>query len=114
VISIDGGEPRLLVDSKAPEVLMDGFDWTADGSAVMIARRHEDKPDTSLWFVPTGGAPARQLDIDVANWSLLDGFRFDRAGKRVAYVASAGPPGLEIRALENFLPASALKPVSKR
>ena len=36
-----------------------------------------------------------------------DGLRFDRAGKQIAFVASAGQLGLEIRALENFLPAAA-------
>jgi hypothetical protein len=36
-----------------------------------------------------------------------DGFRFDRAGKQLAFVAAAGQAGLEIRALENFLPVRA-------
>ena len=48
---------------------------------------------------------ARKLDIAVDNWLIMDGFRFDRTGKQVAFVAAAGQPGLEIRALENFLPA---------
>ncbi len=36
-----------------------------------------------------------------------DGFSVDRAGKQIAFVANAGQPGLEIRALENFLPGVA-------
>ena len=114
MMTLDGGEPRLLLDAKAPAVLMDGFDWTADGSALVIAQRRTDKPEMSLWFVPVDGGAARQLDVDVNNWNLLDGFRFDRTGKRVAFVASAGKAGLEIRALENFLPAPAPKTASKR
>jgi hypothetical protein len=46
----------------------------------------------------------RKLDIDVSSWMLEDGFRIDRSGTKVAFVANAGQPGLEIRALENFLP----------
>jgi hypothetical protein len=40
---------------------------------------------------------------------LQDGFRLDRAGKQIAFVAAAGKPGLEIRARENFLPTPAGK-----
>jgi Tol biopolymer transport system component len=105
MIPVAGGEPRLLIARKTPERLTDRFDWTADGTALVIAIRREDNGENALWFVPVDGRPARRLEIDVAKWAILDGFKFDRSGKRVAFVAQAGEPGAEIRALENFLPA---------
>src|SRR5688572_10337254 len=113
-IPIGGGEPRLLFEVKAPERLMMRFDWTANGSAIAVATRRDDNENQSLWMVPIDGRKPRRLDVDVNNWSILDGFRFDRAGKQVAFVATAGAPGLEIRALENFLPAAATKPTAKK
>jgi Tol biopolymer transport system component len=114
VVPIGGGEPRLLIARKAPERLTERFDWTADGTALVLATRRDDTGDQALWLVAMDGAQPRRLEIDVDKWSILDGFRFDRSGKRVAFVASAGDPGLEIRALENFLPASRPKPATKR
>src|SRR5688572_8169939 len=114
LIPIGGGEPRLLFEVKAPERLMMRFDWTANGSAIAVATRRDDNENQALWIVPIDGLKPRRLDVDVNNWSILDGFRFDRAGKQVAFVATAGAPGLEIRALENFLPAAATKPTAKK
>jgi Tol biopolymer transport system component len=104
IIPIAGGTSQLLLAAEAPERLMYRFDWTADGAAIAIATRHDDTANQALWMVPIDGGKPRRLDVDINNWLLGDGFRFDRAGKRVAFVAAAGKPGLEIRALENFLP----------
>jgi Tol biopolymer transport system component len=114
MVPMAGGEPRLLLARKAPERLTERFDWTADGAALAIATRRDDTGDQALWLVPIDGQQPRRLSIDVDKWSIMDGFRFDRSGKRVAFVASAGDPGLEIRALENFLTVSPSKPVTKR
>ena len=114
LIPIGGGQPRLLFEVKAPERLMMRFDWTANGSAIAVATRRDDNAEQALWMVPIDERKPRRLDIDVNNWSIMDGFRFDRAGKQVAFVATAGAPGLEIRALENFLPAAATKPTAKK
>ena len=114
LIPVAGGEPRLLLSAKAPERLMFRFDWTADGAAIAIATRREGSENQSLWLVPIDGGKPRRLDVDVDSWQIGDGFKFDRAGKRVAFVASAGQPGLEIRALENFLPAAATSAAPKR
>jgi Tol biopolymer transport system component len=114
MIPIGGGEPRLLIARKLPERLTERFDWTADGTALVIATRRDDSGDHALWFVPIDGQQPRRLGIDVDKWSIMDGFRFNRSGTRVAFVASAGDPGLEIRALENFLPVSLPKPATKR
>ena len=114
IIPVAGGEPRLLLGVKAPERLMNRFDWTADGTAIATATRREDNADQALWLVPVDGIKPRRLDVNVNNWLIGDGFRFDRAGKRVAFAASAGQPGLEIRALENFLPPAAARSTAKR
>ena len=96
------GQPRLLLEATSPERLLNRFGWTADGGAIAVATRRD--ANQTLWLVPIDGGKPRRLDIDVNSWSIGDGFRFDPAGKRVAFVSAAGNPGLEIRALENFLP----------
>lgn len=70
-----------------------------------MAKERGDTGRKELWLVPVTEERPRKLDVDVDNWLLMDGFRLDRAGKQIAFVAAAGNPGLEIRALENFLPA---------
>lgn len=83
------------------------FHWTADGRALVVAKQKEtDRQE--LWIADASGAQPRKLDIDITNWMIEDGFHFDQAGRQVAFVAAAGQPGLEIRALENFLPKSAV------
>ena len=114
LMRVAGGEPRLLLSAKAPERLMFRFDWTADGAAIAAVTRHDDNGNQVLWLIPTDGGKPRRLDVDIDNWLIGDGFKFDRAGKRVAFAASAGQPGLEIRALENFLPAAATSAAPKR
>ncbi len=80
------------------------FDWTADGQALALVKERTDVGKRELWLVPFTGEHARKLDVDIDNWLVGDGFRLDRAGKQIAFVAAAGQPGTEIRALENFLP----------
>lgn len=102
MMPVGGGQPRLLLEATSPERLMNRFGWTADGGAIAVATRRD--ANQTLWLVPIDGGKPRRLDIDVNSWAIGDGFRFDPAGKRVAFVSAAGNPGLEIRALENFLP----------
>jgi Tol biopolymer transport system component len=116
LMPITGGSPRSALRVVAPERLLNRFDWTSDGAALVVAKQRDDTGSNELWLVPVdSGAKPRKLDLNVDNWLIGDGFRFDRAGKQVAFVAAAGQPGLEIRALENFLPArSSGKAVVKR
>ncbi|MDQ3348863.1 MAG: hypothetical protein M3545_12950, partial [Acidobacteriota bacterium] len=79
----------------------------SNGAALAVAKQRDDTGSNELWLVPVGGDTPRKLELNIDNWLVGDGFRFDRAGKQVAFVAAAGQPGLEIRALENFLPARA-------
>ncbi len=106
VMPMAGGEPKALLQVRTPERLLWRFGWTADGRALAVAKGPGATGQRELWIVPATGEPPRKLDIDVANWRLEDGFRIDLAGKQIAFVGAAGKPGLEIRALENFLPAA--------
>lgn len=107
VMPVAGGPPRSVLQAAAPERLLNRFDWTSNGAALAVAKQRDDTGSNELWLVPVGGDTPRKLELNIDNWLVRDGFRFDRAGKQVAFVAAAGQPGLEIRALENFLPARA-------
>jgi dipeptidyl aminopeptidase/acylaminoacyl peptidase len=115
VLSFPGGAPRALLRVSPPERLIPRFDWTSDGRALAIVKERTDTGRKELWLVPVTEEKPRKLDVDVNNWLVQDGFRLDRAGKQIAFVAAAGKPGLEIRALENFLPAqAAAKPTARK
>jgi Tol biopolymer transport system component len=109
VMPFSGGTARSLLRVSAPEHFIWRFDWTSDGRALVVAKERADTHRKELWLVPATEEKPRKLDVDVTNWRLEDGFRLDRAGKQIAFVAAAGKPGLEIRALENFLPAPSPK-----
>jgi Tol biopolymer transport system component len=104
VVPLAGGAAKSVFRVMAPERLMFRFDWTADGQALALVKERTDVGKRELWLVPFTGEHARKLDVDIDNWLVGDGFRLDRAGKQIAFVAAAGQPGTEIRALENFLP----------
>lgn len=114
VAPVAGGSPRSLLHVTAPEQLVQRFGWTSDGRAIVVAKQHATRNRKELWLLPLSDDKPRKLDIDVENWLLEDGFRLDPAGKQIAFVAAAGKPGLEIRALENFLPAQTGKPAAKK
>jgi Tol biopolymer transport system component len=105
VMNLEDGSTRSLLHVTAPEGVSSRFDWTASGTAIVVAVERDDTVANSLWLLPTTGEKPRKLDVNADHWLIGDGFEFDRAGKQVAFVAAAGQPGLEIRALENFLPA---------
>jgi Tol biopolymer transport system component len=109
VMPLAGGTAKSVLRVSAPERLIFRFDWTADGRALAVVKERSDTGHRQLWLVPVNGEKARRLEVDIDNWLIEDGFRLDRAGKQIAFVAAAGQPGLEIRALENFLPAPAAK-----
>ena len=114
VMPLSGGTPRSLLRVSAPERLNWRFDWTSDGRALAVAKERADTGRKELWLAPVTDEKPRKLDVDVNNWLLMDGFKVDRAGKQIAFVAAAGNPGLEIRALENFLPQPATKATATR
>ena len=103
VLPIVGGAPRPLLRISAPERFLT-FDWTSGGRALAVAKERAGTGERELWLVPVSDERPRKLNIDVSSWIFEDGFSIDRSGKQIAFVANAGQPGLEIRALENFLP----------
>jgi Tol biopolymer transport system component len=112
VMSMTGGAPRSVFRFDDPDLTPGRFDWTANGTAIVAAARREGTTERALWLVPVNGGTPRKLNINANQWMIEDGFAFDRAGQQAAFVAASGQLGLEIRALENFLPAraSAAKP----
>jgi Tol biopolymer transport system component len=113
VMPMAGGPARVLLAVSAPERFVGRLGWTAEGRALVIAKQLADNRN-EIWLVPVTDERPRKLDIDVEHWMLGDGFRLDRAGKQIAFVAAAGKAGLEIRALENFLPAPTPKKQTAR
>jgi Tol biopolymer transport system component len=113
VRSTTAGSPRLLLRGTSKELLFQA-QWTQDGRALVIAREGGETGTRQLWLVPVDGSAPRKLAIDVANWSIGDGYRLDSSGRQIAFVAATGQPGLEIRALENILPDRAARSSSKK
>ncbi len=108
--------PVLRLSSPASIVLPQVFHWTLDGRALVVVKQpSENREHNELWLVPVDGAAPRRLDINTDSWQLGNGFRLSPDGRQIAFVASAGKPGEEIWALENFLPAqAAAKPSVKK
>ena len=107
VMPIAGGTPRQVFRPKATDQRIGRWDWTSDGRAIAMVLRRGDSEPRELWTVDVDSGRSRKLDVDIGHWIIEDGFHIDRAGKQIAFVANAGQPGLEIRALENFLPGVA-------
>ena len=107
VMPIEGATPRPLLRVAAPEFLRNRLNWTDEGRALAVVKLVDGRNE--LWLVPVDGSAPRKLDIDTSNWHIQDGFRFDHTGKHLVFVTASGQPGLEIRALENFLPASPVR-----
>jgi Tol biopolymer transport system component len=106
VTPIAGGTPRELFHPEVTNVQIGYWDWTSDGRAIAMVLRGRDSDFRELWIVDVESGRSRKLDVDISRWIIEDGFHVDRAGKQIAFVANAGAAGLEIRALENFLPAA--------
>ena len=114
VMPIDGGAGGPAVQLATSERAIGLFDWTSDGRALSYSTDNGHAGPFALWIVDIDGRNRRQLDLDVSNWLFEDGLTIDRAGKQIAFVASSGPLGLEIRALENFLPKPTAKPAATK
>jgi Tol biopolymer transport system component len=106
VVPVSGGTPRSVFRPAAPGRLSNPMrlEWTADGKALVVVVRRDESDPGAIWLVPVDGGTPRRLNIDTSRWTMQDGFHFDATGTQVVFVAASGDPGLEIRALENFLP----------
>jgi hypothetical protein len=105
-LTASGGTPRAVFEAPAPYTIVPRLQWTADGRSLFVVKRHEEPSLSELWVVDVDGRRSRKIDVVLDQWQIGDGVDVDRAGRKIAFVAAAGQPGLEIRALENFLPAA--------
>jgi Tol biopolymer transport system component len=105
-LPVSGGTPRTVFEAPAPYTIVPRLQWTADGRSLFVVKRHEEPSLSELWVVDVDGRRSRKIDVVLDQWQIGDGVDVDRAGRKIAFVAAAGQPGLEIRALENFLPAA--------
>ena len=109
VIRVDSGEVRPILRAQRDDRIptYNRLPWTPDGQAVLM-RNRPSPTGGELWLVPTTGAPARLLDVDVKGWAISaagvlslhpDGSQL--AGTRLGREDT----GSEVKVLENFLPA---------
>ena len=80
VLSIDGGQPRIISEWPA---LYGRLRWSPDGSAISYAAKQEGVGN--IWLQPLDGSPPKQL----THWSPAPIFSFDwsRDGKWLAYAS---------------------------
>ena len=110
----DGRSSTFMVqpiDGSAPMSVLSGgklgfyWQWLPDSQGVLVTKLvTPDGADRELWAVPLKGKPQKvSLDMRQSHDGGL--VQIDPTGRRLAYVATAGEPGAEVWALENFLPA---------
>jgi Tol biopolymer transport system component len=89
------------------------WQWLPDSQGVLVTRLRTPEGPADLWIVRLNG-DAKRVDLDL-RLSHDGGFvQLDPAGRRIAFVATAGEPGAEVWALENFLPVlNAGKPTAR-
>ncbi|BCS30841.1 hypothetical protein TBR22_A00410 [Luteitalea sp. TBR-22] len=73
--------------------------WLPDGKAVVASKR-----GSGLWAVPIDGSAPTRLDIDIRDWSIEEGIRFDPSGTHIAFFT--GKNGREVWALESLATGS--------
>ena len=103
VTPIAGGATRPLLRATDPEELR-WQQWTPDSQAVVTRRHITGIGKDELWLAPLTGQP-RTLNVDMHDWAEGGHLELHPDGRQVAFVATAGKPGAEVWALENFLPA---------
>jgi len=106
VMPIDHGTPTSVLSGGK---LGFYWQWLPDSQGVLVTKLlTPDGEDRELWIVPLNGSPRRvNLDMHRSHDGGLVQLAPD--GRHLAFVATAGEPGAEIWALENFLPAPARK-----
>jgi Tol biopolymer transport system component len=99
LISIPGGEPRELMRVNEPAGIQM---WAPDSRAIFIKRSPSDgRP--ALWRAPLDGTQPKKLDANLD--PNIGQFRLHPDGRQVTFeVRVQHRQGVEVWALENFLP----------
>jgi Tol biopolymer transport system component len=113
VVSVEGGDPRELARSSAPESLIGALSaWTPDSQSLLFLKDPGNGAPRQLWRVGIGGGAARRVELN-AEWVPALGIpgagpaSFHPNGRDVAFVM--GEHTIEIWAMENFFPSAAAK-----
>jgi hypothetical protein len=107
ILPISGGAAKPLLRAASPEELTWQWHWTGDSQAVIVRKSVPNAEHGEMWLAPLTGSP-RKLDIDMSRWVEGGHAQIHPDGRQIAFVATAGQPGAEVWALENFLPVRSL------
>ena len=98
IISVAGGDPRVLIQVKDIRTIA----WTRDGRYLLYGRNRDDSEDmVELWRIPANGGESQKLDLAMSN---LMHMRVHPDGRGIAFTGSQQPEKIEIWVMENFLP----------
>lgn len=101
IISTRGGEACQLIQEEASDICW--FDWSPQGDYLYYVRKDKKKnsSETTFWRIARdGGTPEKMCETT----NNLSRFRFHPDGKRIAFEID-DRRGLELWAMENFLPS---------
>ena len=105
VMPIEGGTPTTVLSGK----LEFYWQWLPGSQGVLVTKSATpDGADKELWIVPLNGTP-RRVNLDMRQSDEGGLVQIDPEGRHIAFVATAGEPGAEVWALENFLPTPMVK-----
>jgi Tol biopolymer transport system component len=105
VAPLDGRPAHLVFEAGAGEDFSQFLAWAPDDRGLVVQKQLSESK-FELWMIPFGGA-ARRLQLDTSNWA-DPVFDVSPSGE-IAFTASTGATGAEVRALENILPAASAK-----
>ena len=107
VSPLDGTAPHVAIKAAAGESFVGLWSWAPDsrGAVLSKASGSGSRVGGALWVYPFVGSP-RPLGLDTSNWADPN-YQVDASGRHIAFTPSAGAPGTEVWALENFLPVPA-------
>jgi Tol biopolymer transport system component len=99
----NGGEARIVHESKIDLLQLWALAWSPDGRYVLFAERPDVKSAYELWRLPAPGGQPERLGLAAEG---LHAPRVNPDGTRITY-SSGNFYSQEIWVLENFLPARA-------
>jgi Tol biopolymer transport system component len=106
----DGGEARIVHESKIELLQQWGLAWPPDGRYVLFVERPDTKSAYELWRLPVEGGLPEKLGLTAEG---LHAPRVHPDGTKLTY-SSGNFQSREIWVLENFLPAASGAATAKR